>query len=283
MLDRRQAVVGIGALAAAAMAPSPLFAAVDAPSAEGWRPLFNGNDLEGWTFFHDKVGDRDVHSAVSIEDGVLHFLGPGFDRAQGSTMGHIATVDAWRDYHLRLEFRWGSARFSPRSLQRRNSGILYHMGPERGRLFPDCVEFQVEEGDVGDAVMVNTKALQGPLLGGTPLWPNWIEAIPRVYEEPLVAGKIARQWFRHAGQYEKLDDWNTLDLFAFGDQAAHLVNGRIVMTLFSMIGRGGAAGAATRPLSSGRIALEFEAAEVFFRNVMIRSLDREAIALLKAG
>jgi hypothetical protein len=283
MLNRRQTVVGIGALAASGIAPSPLFGALGAAQEEGWRPLFNGNDLEGWTFFHDKVGNRDVHRVVSIEDGVLHFLGPGFDRRQSSTMGHIATVDAWRDYHLRLEFRWGSQRFSPRSLQRRNSGILYHMGAERDRLFPDCVEFQVEEGDVGDAVMVNTRALQGPVLGGTPLWPNWISAIPKIYEEPLVAGNLARQWFRHAGQYERLDDWNTLDLYAFGDQAAHLVNGRIVLTLFSIIGRGGAADGSPAPLSSGRIALEFEAAEIFFRNVMIRPLDQAAIAQLRAG
>lgn len=41
---------------------------------------------------------------------------------------------------------------------------------------------------------------------------------------------------------------------------------RIVNTLFRMIDRAG------QPLSKGRIALEFEAAEVFMRNVIIRDL-----------
>jgi hypothetical protein len=281
MINRRDALLGAGAIAAAGAAPSGLLAAT--PEDQGWRALFNGNNLEGWTFFHDKVGDRDLHNAVSIEDGVLHFLGPRFDATQRSTMGHIATVDQWSDYHLRLEFKWGNRRFAPRSLQRRNSGILYHMRPETDRLFPDCVEFQVEEGDVGDAVMVNTKALQGPLFGGTPLWPNWIPSLPKAYEAPLVVGDMARQWFRHSGHYEQLDDWNTLDLYAFGDQAAHLVNGRIVLTIYSMIGRPPAPGAQSKPLTGGRIALEFEAAEVFFRHVMIRPLDRSAIEQLKAG
>lgn len=281
MLDRRQALVGIATCAASGIALSSPYSA-RAATERGWQPLFNGNDLSGWTFFHDKVGSRDIHRVVSVEDGVLHFLAPAFDRAQPSTMGHIATVDVWSDYHLRLAFKWGQERFSSRNLQRRNSGILYHMGPEKDRLFPDCVEFQIEEGDVGDAIMVNTKGLQGPLLGGTPLWPNWIPAIPKVYEEPVVAGNIARQWFRHSGQYERLDGWNTLDLYAFGDQAAHLVNGRIVMTLFSMIGSSGAADTSTRPLTKGRIALEFESAEVSFKDVMIRPLDRAAIAQLGA-
>ena len=280
-MNRRETLFGLGALAAGGLVrPRAAVAAISDPP--GWRPLFNGHNLDGWTFYHDKVGDRDVHRVVSIEGGALHFLGPKFDRSQPSTMGHIATTEEWENYHLRLEFRWGLERFAPRSLQRRNSGLLYHMGPERDRLFPDCVEFQIEEGDVGDTIMVNTKALQGPLLGGTPLWPNWIPAFPKAYEEPQVGGGLARQWFRHSGNYERLEGWNTLDLYAFGDQAAHLVNGRIVNTLFSMIGRA-PEGAAPLPLTKGRIALEFEAAEVHFRTIAIRTLDAAAIAALRAG
>ncbi|MEO6093798.1 MAG: DUF1080 domain-containing protein [Novosphingobium sp.] len=273
MLDRRHAIGS--AAAALALAPARLLAA--APTEPNWRKLFNGRDLDGWTIFQQGVGNRDAHQAIAIDQGMLHFLGPDFDGPASATFGHIATVQEWHDFHLRLEFRWGERRFAPRGLQRRNSGVLYHMAPEIDRLFPDCVEFQVEEGDVGDAVMVNTKALQGPLLGGTPLWPTYFPGLPRSYQEPLVAGGFARQWLRHSGVYEKLDGWNTLDLYAFDDQAAHLVNGRIVTTLFAMIDRGAA------PLKKGRIALEFEAAEVWFRNVAIRPIDATEIAGIKAG
>jgi Domain of Unknown Function (DUF1080) len=280
MLSRRRLMESVGAGGCLSLAGACVSVAAEPENSEGWRNLFNGRDLDGWTFFHYGVGDADRHGVVRISDGVLHFLGPYYDGPQ-QTMGHIATIGEWENYHLQLQFKWGVRRFSPRTLQRRNSGILYHMGPERDRLFPPCVEFQVEEGDVGDAVMVNTLAVQGPLLGGTPLWPNWIPAIPKVYEPPLVAGGLARQWLRHAGQYESLDDWNTLDLYAFGDQAAHLVNGRIVNTLYWMVGP--QAGDARPSLTSGRIALEFEAAEVMFRKVKIRSLDNQAIAQLRAG
>lgn len=155
MFERRLAVKALGLVGASGMLPLRLLAEPRSPVAGEWQPLFNGRDLEGWTFFHDKVGDRDLHRVVSVDRGVLHFLGPNFDQARKSTMGHVATTKEWSNYHLRLDFRWGERRFAPRSLQRRNSGILYHMGPERDRLFPDCVEFQVEEGYVGDAIMVN--------------------------------------------------------------------------------------------------------------------------------
>ena len=42
-----------------------------------------------------------------------------------------------------------------------------------------------------------------------------------------------------------------------------------------MIGRNG------QPLTRGRIALEFEAAEVLMRNVMIRDLTEAEIALIR--
>ena len=275
-MKRRHFLGGTAAFAAATCGATRLLAKAAEPA--GWRPLFDGRSLEGWSFYQEGLGDRDLRNAVRIESGVLHFLGPRFTDANAPP-GHIATLSEWGNYHLRLDYRWGERRWPPRRLQRRNSGVLYHMGPERDRLFPDCVEFQVQEGDVGDAVVVNSLALQGPLLGGTPLWPNWIEAFPSTYQEPVRAGPYARQWHRQSGNFERLDGWNTLDLIAFDDQAAHLVNGRIVNTLFKMRKRD-AAGALV-PMTRGRIALELEWAEISFRNVMIRSLDADAIGRIR--
>lgn len=282
MPSRRSILQGLAAAAASTAVPLTANRAVAraAASASPWRALFNGRDLDGWTIYQDGEGNRDAHDAIRIEKGVLHmlgssFTGPDVNGSVRASFGHIATKSVHGNYHLRMEFRFGERRFAPRGWQRRNSGLLYHMAPELDRLFPDCVEFQFEEGDIGDAIMVNTRALQGPLLGGTPLWPNWFPGLPADYAEPVKAGGIARQWHRHAGQYERVDEWNTIDLVAFEDQAAHLVNGRIVNTLFRMIGHDG------QPLDRGRIALEFEAAEVFMRNVMIRDLAAEEIALIR--
>ncbi|MFY7837363.1 MAG: 3-keto-disaccharide hydrolase [Novosphingobium sp.] len=272
MPSRRIMLQSLAALTVAANLPRP--ARASAPSSP-WRALFNGRNLDGWTIYQDGEGNIDRHGAIRIEKGVLHMLGSSFTGPDKASFGHLATKTLHGNYHLRMDFRFGERRFAPRVWQRRNSGLLYHMGPELDRLFPDCVEFQFEEGDIGDAIMVNTKALQGPLLGGTPLWPTYFPGLPRTYADPVNAGGIARQWHRHASDYERIDGWNTIDLIAFEDQAAHLVNGRIVNTLFNMIDRN------QQPLKTGRIALEFEAAEVFLRNVMIRDLSAEDIALIR--
>lgn len=272
MIDRRQFVAGAGA-ATMALASSAARA-----ESSNWRPLFDGRTLNGWRFFQDGGGTVDTDGAVKIERGALHFLG-GRNPGEATPSGHISTVESFANYHLRLEYKWGETRFVPRALQRRNSGLLYHMAAATDRLFPPCIEFQIEEGDVGDAIMVDTLALQGLLLGGTPLWPNYFPGLPQTYESPIRAGGLSRLWLRHSGVYERLEGWNTLDLYAFEDQAAHLVNGRIVNSLFRIV-QPGADGTAP-PLTRGRIALEFEQAEVFFRNVMIRDLDEAAIGRIK--
>lgn len=275
-MNRRGLLKGAAALTASASLPLQLLAK-EAGSAN-WEPLFDGTSLDGWTFYQEGIGDQDLHGAVAIENGELRFLSPAFSHFDARP-GHIATVDERENYHLRLDYKWGTRRWPPRAIQRRNSGVLYHMGPERNKLFPDCVEFQVQESDVGDAVVVNALALHGPLLGGTPLWPNWIEAFPSTYQEPVRAGPYARQWHRQSGNYERTDGWNTLDLIAFGDQAAHLVNGRIVNTLFKMRTRD--ATGALVPMTKGRIALVLEWAEISFRNVIIRQLDADAVARIR--
>lgn len=280
MLDRRRAIGGMAAIAgmsAFAQMPGAL-----AQSGPDWRPLWDGHSLNGWTFLQDRVGTTDIHNVVSISDGVLNFLGSGHTAEQTSA-GFLLTEGEHGNYHLRLEYRWGLERFAPRVWQARNSGVLYHCGPDReGKIFPECVEFQMMEGNAGDGLMIDTLGLQGPRLGGTPLWPRWIPDFPETYDEPTRSGGYARQWHRHHGEFEKLEGWNTLDLVAFGDQAAHMINGRIVNTFFRL--RKTLADGTQVPLTRGRIALEFEWAAVQFRNVMIRDLSEEHIAtILRQG
>ena len=42
---------------------------------------------------------------------------------------------------------------------------------------------------------------------------------------------------RKNGDFERILEWNTIELLAIGDKAAHLVNGRIVNTLYEMVDR----------------------------------------------
>ncbi|MXO71933.1 3-keto-disaccharide hydrolase [Alteraurantiacibacter buctensis] len=273
MLHRRRALSLLAAGGAAMALPGWTRASAQGT---GWRPLWDGRSLDGWSFWQDGVGDSDTMGVVSIRNEELHFLGDGYAH-DTAPPGFIATMADHGNYHLRLQYRWGERRWAPRGWQARNSGVLYHMGPQRsGLLFPEGIEFQMQEGNCGDAILIDALGVQGPSLGGTPLWPNWIPAFSDVPIEPTVNGGYARRWLPRLSDFERAGEWNTLDLVCFGDQAAQLVNGRIVNTLFKLRRSDG-----TTSLTSGRIALEFEWASVAFRQVMIRELDEAAIASIR--
>ena len=273
MIRRRTALGLLAATGSGLLLPA--WTRASAQDSAGWRPLWDGRSLDGWSFWQDTVGDQDTMGVVSIHDGVLHFHGAGYAH-DTAPPGFIATTADYGNYHLRLQYRWGERRWAPRGWQARNSGVLYHMGPQRpGLLFPESIEFQMQEGNCGDAILIDTLGVQGPSLGGTPLWPNWIPAFPDTPIEPTRNGGYARRWLPRHSDFEIMGEWNTLDLVCLDDQAAHLVNGRIVNTLFKLARADG-----TR-LASGRIALEFEWAEIAFRQVMIRELDEAAIASIR--
>jgi hypothetical protein len=237
-----------------------------------WMALFNGEDLAGWSFYQDGIGETDTTNAVVVEQGTIHMLGPHHTGGDHAGFGHIATVGEHGNYHLRLEYKFGAKRFEPRLLAKRNSGVLYHMFPQRDRVWPNSVELQLQESDVGDAITINTRCYPGADLGGTPAWPNQVPVLARPIW-PAPAGtrpEIERQLVRKSGDFERIQDWNTIEVLAIGDKAAHLVNGRIVNTLFELVGQDVDDRNVYRRLTRGRIGLELEAAEVFFRNVEIR-------------
>lgn len=265
------AVSSTPSLAQQAVAPS-------LPDYDGpWMPLFNGRNLDGWSFYQDGVGLQDTNNAIMVEKGQIHMLGPRY-RPAGTPYGHIATEAEYGNYHLRLEYRYGETRYEPRLLAKRNSGILYHMYPQRDRVWPNSIEFQLEESDVGDAILINTRCYPGVDLGGTPSWPAQIPLEPRpVFTTPPEPRQaIERQRILKNGNFERLQQWNTVELLAIGNKAAHLVNGRIVASLYDIEGQGVEDRNRYTPLTGGRIGLELECAEVFFRRIEIRRFARKA-------
>ncbi len=72
--------------------------------------------------------------------------------------------------------------------------------------------------------------------------------------------------------------WNSLDLYCVGDTAVHVVNGQVTMVLYKS--RRPATGG-FEPLTKGKIQLQSEGAEVFYRTLRIRSIDRLPAGLIK--
>lgn len=244
--------------------------------------LFNGKDLSGWDTYigrlYDSVSNRftsDIPGLGKNPDNVFSVVmadnKPAI-RISGQHFGGISTIHEFENFHLMLEFKWGARTWPPKRNQKKDSGVLYFaVGPHGadGGFWMRSQECQVQEGDCGDywgcaggifdvpavpadspekLFLYNSKA---PLLQFSELSPQ------------------GRRCIKNPDAENKTGAWNVLEIYCSGPNCVHRINGITVMQLFNS--RQLTDGKEI-PLTKGKIQIQSEGAEIFYRNITIESI-----------
>jgi hypothetical protein len=278
-MDRRSFLTrGAAAIAAPALLPLASAAQAARPlppaGADGWVSLLNGRDLAGWYTVLQKSGRgvAEKKRMVTMEDEMLHILGNEND-GQSYESGYLATNEEFGDVRIRVEYRWGQKQFGQRAISKRDNGLLYGVvGVDK--VFPRCVECQIEEGDVGDFFLVDG------IRGIQPAHNNGLFGInitrehgfapptpPRTPPPEPVTGRMIKD-----GNFEMLDGWNTVEVIFQGDRAAQIVNGRCVNVVTNLQQPDPATPGSYIPLTRGKIAIEIEFAEIWYRRIEVKAI-----------
>lgn len=249
----------------------------DKTQEENWQALFNGKSLEGWDTYlgpsrPDTVGfglNQDPQGVFSVaeENGV------GILRVSGELFGGISTQQDFSNYHFKLDFKWGNLKWPPRENGKRDSGLLYHaVGPHGADYgyWMRSQEFQIQEGDCGDYWGVAGGIMDIPAVFNAKdsLYIYSVNAPPIPFSTDHPNG---RHCVRLSNEEKPHGEWNTLELFCLGDTAIHRVNGKVVMVLYHSRQKDGTR---EKILDRGKIQIQSEGAEVFYRNIQIRSLNK---------
>ncbi|MDB6026000.1 MAG: hypothetical protein JWM68_2223 [Verrucomicrobiales bacterium] len=258
-------------------------------SKEGWQPLFNGKNLDGWYKVIDgKKKNEDPNNLIQVHNGMVHMYKDTLADSR-QPFGYISTDNNYSNYHLRFEYKWGKKKFAPRNgpNDKRDAGTLYHVIGNDG-VWPKSVECQVQEGDVGDIYTVYTRVTAS----ADPKTTNLVAVVgtnavgvvkTNMFAQPIflpaakggvpfehgVSGNIRRVMRNPMNEHK---GWNTVEVIVREDSAIHIINGKtnnIANNISQMIN------GKWVPLTAGRITLQLEGAEVFYRNVEIRSLTPE--------
>jgi hypothetical protein len=264
------------------LASTCIFIACSAPSEKNEWTVLLDNDLEGWDTYigpsFDTVRNKWDSISLGLNNDLKHvFTITNADntpalRISGELFGGISTKQEFENYHLQMEFKWGELTWAPRKKGKRDSGVLYHaVGPHGadGNFWMRSQEFQVQEGDCGDYWGV---------AGGVFDIPAVLNADSNfVYDPagPLVTFSSVTGAGRHCikdpdGE-KPTGNWNRIDIYCSGDTSVHVVNNVVNMILYRS--RQHDDGTET-PLTKGKIQLQSEGAEVFYRNIRIRNLDK---------
>lgn len=193
-------------------------------------------------------------------------------RVSGEIYGCVVTKKEYENYHLRLKVRWGDKKWHPRKTKLKDSGILYHSigphGAEGWRSWMLSQEFQIMQGHFGDFWSQANSAID--IRAYIPEYimnPVADKSQPFL---PLGRGEEVPGYCMRSANYENPEgEWNTLELICFENKSIHIVNGHVVMILrnsrYIQDGK-------SYPMKKGKIQLQSEAAEVFYKDIEIRNL-----------
>ena len=261
---------------------------VDVPQATGpARSLFNGRDLadwDGWLGYPDPaVTYADQPGAAPIGTGrpmdgdfaVRSVDGAPAIWIRGETWGSLVNRADLSNYHLRMQFKWGTATYAPRLTQPQNNGLLYHTHGQPGTVFgtwSPSMEFEIMRGSTGMLVTVGKDVRGRTMVGydGTLIEPHL--RFRKGGHEIDMANRTPTWNVEAAYDVERaVGEWNTIDLYVVGDRAVHVVNGVPVAEVRDMATI--AADGSRQPLTHGRIQLQSEGAETWFRAITVEPID----------
>ncbi|MDO7836628.1 DUF1080 domain-containing protein [Sphingobium sp. HBC34] len=255
--------------------------------------LFNGRDLKGWDSW---LGYTDAISTFTGPTGepiglnkdmtgvfrVVQEDGRPAIHVSGKILGALLSKRSYSNYHLRLQFKWGANSWYPFP---RNNGLLYHShgkyGAALGSWMP-AMEFEIMPRSIGMLLAVSDYNAPQPYDSvdwrvNADVEVAQDKSIPYPYRRYMPGGRLQPLAFpafnvdANVDAEKPMGEWNILDLYTFGDRSIHVVNGVPVLEARNLMTKNEAGKPV--PLTSGRIQLQSEGSEAYFRDITIEPID----------
>ncbi|NDV59813.1 DUF1080 domain-containing protein [Bacteroides sp. 519] len=231
---------------------------------EEWIPLFNGENLDGWTvkIRNYPVGEN-FGNTFRVEDGLLKVRYDAYDEFN-DCFGHIYTNEVFSSYKLRVEYRFlGEQVKGAAGWAYRNNGVMFHsQSAESIHLnqdFPVSIEAQLLGGDGSGDRPTGSVCTPGTevYIDNKPYKAHCYESNSKTYDG---------------------DQWVNFELVVYGDSLVHhIVEGDTVLTYTNLTVGGGNVSPTPDipfgPLKKGHIALQSESHPTDFRKIEILKLD----------
>jgi len=254
-----------------------------------WTSIWNGENFSGWHTYlgppyqidTDSLGNTIPPFGVDSDPlGVITIAETDMGNAiriSGVAWGMIYSESEYKNYHLKLKVKWGQEMHPPREKGPRDSGLLYHGFGEPGSFgnWMGSQELQVQEGDMGDYWPVGDVEIDVPSVPKDDKYYIYqenaslrtyylAEILPTATDDSLAKRRV----FKAFDAEKPHGEWNDVELIVLGDSSIHIVNGKVVMRLYNSRTM-----TEKRVLNSGRIILQSEGAEVFYKELYLKSID----------
>lgn len=236
---------------------------------EGFVQLFNGKNFDGWYLKIRSGNDSLAQKVFTVDEdsGWVHVfrdLPDSFELNTGKSYTHglFYTNDStYSRFIFKFEYKWGKKIMNNFDQFQYDAGLYYHVYDDK--IWPKGVEYQVRYdhttglNHTGDFWASSTTFQWYAGEDGRFLLPS-----EGGTEQPIRGGE-------HLGnsnvEFNALNDkWNQCTAIVMGDKyAIHMLNGKIVNMATNL------------SVDHGVIGLQSETAEIFYRNIMIKTLEED--------
>lgn len=261
---------------------------VSAERSEGWIQLFNGRNFDGLEVYVGPApGSKEPLGLNNDPRGVFSITnvdGQPAIHVSGELYGGVSTKAEFTNAHIRVQYKWGEKKWPPRAQPKhyRDAGLLYWcIGPHGAgsHAWMRSLECNIMEKGVGQwwSVAGTYCDVEGRnvVLEKEPTVPYRGESKG---EECVVwqPGAPTYTVKPHEGITSPLDlekphgEWNLAEVIAWGNICIHLLNGKVVLVIMNP--RFKENGIEQR-LWRGKIQLQSEAAELYYRDLEARTVD----------
>jgi hypothetical protein len=219
-------------IAAPVLAAALVTLTASADDKDRFTPLFDGKSFTGW-----KATVKPTKDGATVDWKNTWSVVDGTIRCTGKPNGFLATEKEYGDYVLRVKWRF------PAEGEGGNSGVLLHVQDEK--YWPTSIEAQLLTGRAGDFWLIYP--------------PEVALDVYKSRQDP----KEPRHYFREPkdGDVEKkFGEWNQYEITCQGGDITLVINGRRVNE-----GKNG-------NLKKGKISLQSEGSEIFFKDIEIKML-----------
>lgn len=216
------------------------------------------------------VGYKNVNNVFSVvkekNDLVL--------KVSGEYYGCVFTKESYKNFRMKLKVKWGTKKWEARTGKLMDAGILYFSqgpcGADYWRAWMLSQEFQLMEGHFGDYWNIANSAIDIRAF-----LPEGTMNAAAGHKQPFLSfgtGTKHTGYCMRTADYSTPDNgWTEIELICYEGKSLHIVNGHVVMVLSnSRFNEKGV----DKPLVEGKIQLQSEGCEVYYKDIKIKAIDK---------
>ena len=195
-------------------------------------------------------------------------------KVSGEYYGCVFTKEDFKNYRLKLKVKFGTKKWEPRTEKLMDAGVLYHSQGKAGvdywRAWMLSQEFQIMEGHFGDYWNIANSAIdiKAYIPEGS------MSAVADEDQQFIPFGTHTENTgfcMRKMRAETPNNGWTEIELVCFEGKSLHIVNGKVVMVLQNSRYFDGEK---FMPLIEGKIQLQSEAGEVYYKDIKIKPISK---------